>query len=89
MLQTTSPCAACQRPLKLAEAVGLDEMVFHERCAPQCGACGRRMHTGDEELWLLDAQVVDVKYGYSLQPIASWCPECWDSAPHDEPAALD
>lgn len=91
MLEVTATCPACRGALMTAEGVqvGMDEILFHPDCAPRCLTCGRRMRSGDEERWFLDAQVVSVRYGYSLRPVASWCPECWDSALRDEPAALD
>jgi hypothetical protein len=56
---------------------------------PSCHSCGVEMEAEEEDLWVHEATVVSVAWGYKLVPTRFWCRACWDVAPRDEPPALD
>jgi hypothetical protein len=82
-------CVRCGQSAALdTPGINIGDLRYHTACAPSCATCGRTLHTS-EVGWVVQGDVVSAPYGYAVRPMQLWCPDCVESAPHDEPAALD
>jgi len=78
MIATASACTGCQITLgSAAQPVRLLDLTFHDLCAPQCQACGRRFGGADESRWRYSTQAVGGQRDHRVEPSAFWCPPCW------------
>lgn len=90
MLTTILACNRCYGPIGAgARPVRLQDLLFHELCAPTCRQCGVQLRAGDEESWSYGARVVSARYGYRVEPSEFWCARCWELSPRSEAYALD
>jgi hypothetical protein len=81
MLATASACTGCEAALGSAvQPVRLLDLTFHDLCAPECRACGRRLGGADESQWRYSTRAVAGVGGPQAGPTAFWCPSCWSRA---------
>ena len=79
MLATGTACQGCHGTLGAAanQPLRLLDLMFHEDCAPQCVACGRRLDDGAESRWRYSVRPVGSYRGARNEPAVYWCPACW------------
>lgn len=88
MLATGTACQGCNGTLGTAASrpLRLLDLTFHEDCAPQCVACGRRLGDGGESRWRYSVRAVGSYRGARSEPAVYWCPTCWHGV--GEPGGL-
>jgi len=87
MFATATACTGCQTGFgSTAQPVRLLDLTFHDRCAPSCQACGRRLGGADESRW----RYTSLRFGGRdidrFAPAAFWCPSCWTANTQTAPS---